>query len=115
VNGSGSGNPCNTVLEKQVKHLKRAAMNRDIELVKANAKHKAYKQATATVSYSQRVAPTQVVPAPAHRHPQPGFPSLQSAQQVAAVDHTPDLANILLRLDARMAAMEAHMSLSRTA
>jgi hypothetical protein len=59
---NGGGNPRVNPLEKEVDKLKKAAANREIELAKANARHKAFKQATAAVSYSQALAPTQAAP-----------------------------------------------------
>jgi hypothetical protein len=126
-NDNGSGIPRNIILEKEVERLKRAAVNRDIELVKANARHKAFKRATTTVSYSQMMTPTPVAPAPAPApapyHQQDPFPPLRSRQQfvspAAAAPVPPDLVSMLARMDAQLTAqaaqMEMLMSLSRTA
>jgi hypothetical protein len=90
--------------EKENEHLKKKPANQQVELAKANARHKAYKQAT-TVSYSSmtQVTPTQVL----RQRPeyQPQQPMLR-----AVVGAPPDLASVLARMDARMAAMELHIT-----
>jgi hypothetical protein len=78
--------------------------NQQVELAKANARHKAYKQAT-TVSYSSitQVTPMQVLhQRPEYQPQQPKLRAIGSALQ--------DLASVLARMDARMAAMELHIT-----
>jgi hypothetical protein len=112
VTSNGSGYPHkNKPLEKKVEHLEKVAANQAIELAKAKERHKAYKEATAAVSYSATAQPpTQNPPAPRHL---PEYPPLQSRQQANAGAPTLDLAGVLSRMEARMVTME--LMLSRTA
>jgi hypothetical protein len=89
-------------LVKEVAHLKRAAANQEIELAKANARAKAYKQVLA-VTYS----------ATASQYPPAGSQAAAAAplpQRQGPPPHrpgpAPDLASVLLMLVERMAAME---------
>jgi hypothetical protein len=89
-------------LVKEVAHLKRAAANQEIELAKANARAKAYKQVSA-VTYS----------ATASQYPPAGSQAAAAApppQRQGPPPHgpgpAPDLASVLLMLVERMAAME---------
>jgi hypothetical protein len=99
-------------LEKESERLKKAAANQQHELVKANARAKAFKQATSSQSYSGMAGPTlqteQQVPALQLRPP---------SVLAAAVSPLNGIESVLARMEARMEPqdkkMELLMSLSR--